>query len=105
MRCWLVNPAKSERALVQFLLTDSDTMLFHNEPIWRNDKLVGYVTSGMYGHTLGAAVGLGYVKNENGVDDEYIQSGEFEIEVAGRRIPAHASLQPMYDPASERVRA
>ena len=96
---------KPNRALVQFLLSDSDVMLFHNEPIWRNDKLVGYVTSGMYGHTLGASVGLGYVNNDNGVDDDFIHAGKFEIEVAGRKISAQASIQPMYDPKSERIRA
>ena len=92
------------RTLVQFQLQDPDPLLFHNEPIWRNDKIVGYVTSGMFGHTLGAAVGLGYVSNADGVDQEFIDAGKYEIEVALDRIPAIASMQPLYDPASERIR-
>src|SRR5256886_12890528 len=37
--------------------------LYHNEPIWRNDELVGRISSGMFGHTLGASLGLGYLAN------------------------------------------
>ena len=55
----------------------------------------------MYGHTLGGAVGLGYVKSEPGDDPV---TGVFEIEVAGERVPAKASLRPMYDPTSARLR-
>ena len=59
----------------------------------------------MYGHTLGAAIGLGYVKNEDGVDADFVKSGTYELEVAGQRIPASASLRPMYDPKSERIKS
>lgn len=92
------------RRLVQFLLNDPDKMLYHNEPIYRDGKIVGYLTSGMYGHTLGAAVGLGYVENPDGIDAEFINSGEFEIRVAGQHVQTSASLRPLYDPASIRVK-
>ena len=59
----------------------------------------------MYGHTLGAAIGLGYVKNEEGVDADFVKSGTYELEVAGQRIAASASLRPMYDPKSERIKS
>jgi glycine cleavage system aminomethyltransferase T len=90
--------------IVQFLLTDPEKLLYHNEPIYRGGIIVGYLTSGMYGHTLGGSVGLGYVVNADGVDAQFINEGKFEIEVAGIRVPATASLRPMYDPTSERVR-
>lgn len=93
------------RTLVQFLLDDNEAMLYHNEPIWCDAELVGYICSGMYGHTLGAAVGLGYVKRAAGIDAAFIESGRYEIEVAGRKILATASLQPLYDPNGERVRS
>ncbi|MFP6688968.1 MAG: FAD-dependent oxidoreductase, partial [Alphaproteobacteria bacterium] len=93
------------RRLVQFLLGDPDPMLYHNEPIWRDGNLAGYVRSAMYGHTLGAAVALGYVENPDGVDAEYVNSGTYEIEIAGVRYPATASLRPLYDPKSERIKA
>ena len=59
----------------------------------------------MYGHTLGGAVALGYVENPDGVDADYVQSGAYEIEIAGVRYPATASLRPLYDPKSERIKA
>jgi 4-methylaminobutanoate oxidase (formaldehyde-forming) len=94
-----------KRALVQFLLGDSQTMLYRNEPIWRDGALAGYVSSGMYGHTLGAAVGLGYVSCAGAATQESISAARYEIEVAGARVPATASLVPMYDPSGARVRA
>ncbi len=90
--------------LVQFLLKDSEAMLYHNEPIYRDGLIVGYLTSGMYGHTLGGAVGLGYVGNPQGVSAAFINDGTYEIEISGTRVPATASLRPLYDPKSERVK-
>ena len=92
------------KRLVQFLLKDPDAMLYHHEPIIRDGQTVGYLTSGNYGHTLGGSVGLGYVKCKEGVSKDYIQSGNFEIEVGSERIPAEASLTAMYDPKAERLR-
>ena len=66
--------------------------------------MVGYLTSGNYGHALGRAIGLGYVHYEGGVDAAFVNAGSYEIEVAGERLPAEASLRPLYDPRSERVR-
>jgi len=91
--------------LVQFALNDPEPLLYHNEPIYRDGTIVGYLTSGMYGHTLGAAIGLGYVKNAGGVDADFMASGTYEIEVAGRKFAATASLKPMFDPGNEKIRA
>ncbi|MBT4490981.1 MAG: FAD-dependent oxidoreductase, partial [Rhodospirillaceae bacterium] len=52
--------------LVQFRLSDPEKLLYHNEPIWRDGVIVGYLRSGNYGHTLGAAIGLGYVRDPAG---------------------------------------
>ncbi|HIG42020.1 MAG TPA: FAD-dependent oxidoreductase [Gammaproteobacteria bacterium] len=93
-----------KKRLVQFLLNDPEPLLYHNEPIWRDNQIVGYITSGMYGHTLGGAVGLGYVNHEDGVNADFVNSGRYEIEVAGVRVPATASLRPMYDPKNSRIR-
>ncbi|MBU2981110.1 FAD-dependent oxidoreductase [Lentibacter algarum] len=90
--------------MVQFLLEDSEPLLYHNEPIIRDGEIVGYLTSGGYGHTLGASVGLGYVpsKGEKPAD---VLASTYEIDVKGTRVKAKASLRPMYDPKSERVKA
>ena len=93
--------AGSAKRLLQFRLLDPQPLLYHNEPIWHDDVLVGHVTSGAYGHTLGGAIGLGYVDSAQVQDPG---EGSFSIEVAGERVPAEASVTPMYDPASRRIR-
>ena len=89
--------------LVQFLLTDPEPLLHGEEPILLGGTAVGYLRSGAYGHTLGGAMGFGYVDHADGVTAELVASGDFEIVVAGDRIPARASLRSMYDPKNERV--
>ena len=93
-----------KKRLVQFALDDPQPLLYHNEPIWCGEKIVGDLTSGMYGHTIGTCLGMGYVSCEDGVSKEFLESNSFEIEVAGQRYPARASLTAFYDPKSERVR-
>jgi 4-methylaminobutanoate oxidase (formaldehyde-forming) len=92
------------RRLVQFRLTDPEPLLYHNEPVLRDGQIVGYLSSGAYGHHLGGAIGLGYVPCAGESADQLLGS-TFEIDVAGTRVQAQASLKPMYDPGSERVRA
>jgi 4-methylaminobutanoate oxidase (formaldehyde-forming) len=91
--------------LVQFLLEYSEPLLYYNEIIYRDGEPVGRILAGGYGHTLGASVGLGYVENEEGVTADYIKSGSYEIQIAGTRYPAKASLRPLYDPKGERIRS
>ena len=93
-----------KQRFVQFLLENPEPLLHYGEQIYRDGLRVGYVRSGAYGFTLGGAVGLGFVENEEGVTDGYIKAGNFEIEVNGVRYPAHASLRPLYDPKSRRVK-
>ena len=91
-----------ERQLVQFRLRDPEPMVYHNEPIWRGNDIVGHVTSAAYGHTLGSSIALGYVHGL-GLDDEEPGDG-YAIEVAGERFAAEASIKPMYDPANDKIR-
>ncbi len=92
--------------LAQFALVDSDKLLLHDEPIVRDGVIVGRTTSGMFGHTLGTALGMGYVASPAGglIDRGYVLTGKYEIEIAGERVPAKVSLDPWYDPKSERVK-
>jgi 4-methylaminobutanoate oxidase (formaldehyde-forming) len=90
--------------LVQFKLKSPEPLLYHNEPIWQGDRIVGFIRSGMYAHSLGAAVGLGYVSAPNGAAIEGVAPDDYEIEVAGVRHPATASLRPLYDPQNERIK-
>ncbi|MDP3959610.1 MAG: FAD-dependent oxidoreductase [Pseudorhodobacter sp.] len=91
------------RRLVQFRLTDPKPLIFHNEAVVRDGVIVGPVTSGAYGHYLGGAVGLGYVPCAEQSEAEVLASS-YEIEIAGRRHAAVASLVAMHDPKSARVR-
>jgi 4-methylaminobutanoate oxidase (formaldehyde-forming) len=90
--------------LVQFLLKNPEPLLYHNEPIWQGDRIAGYVRSGMYCHSLGAAGGLGYVTAPNSGVLGPIGADDYEIEIAGVRYPAVASLRPLYDPENRRIR-
>ena len=90
--------------LVQFKLTDPEPLLYHNEPVMRNGEVVGYLSSGVYGHHVGVAMGMGYVpcKGETVAD---ILASSYEIDVMGTRVKAEASLKPFYDPTGARTKA
>ena len=92
-----------EMRMVQFKLTDPEPLLYHKEPVIRDGEIVGYLSSGAYGHHLGGAIGMGYVPCQGETVSDILAS-TYEIDVAGTRVKAEASLKPMYDPKSERVR-
>ena len=93
------------RHLVQLRLKDAEPLIYHNEPIWRDGTLVGHITSGAYGHTLGGAVGLGYVSAIPGEAAEAVLDGHYEVEVACEKIAAEVSLRPLYDPENSKIRS
>jgi 4-methylaminobutanoate oxidase (formaldehyde-forming) len=94
-----------DRRMLQFKLTDPEPLLFHNEPILRDGKIVSFLTSGNYGHALGGAIGLGYVPCAPGETGADMLASSYSIDVAGHTVAAEVSLAPMYDPKSTRVRA
>jgi glycine cleavage system T protein len=96
---------KLTKRLLQFALEDPEPLLYHNEPIYRDGKLVGNTSSANYGHHLGRAIAMGYVRDAGGIDAGYVAAGKWEIEVGMKRYPARASLRPMYDPNSARMKA
>jgi len=101
-----------DRRLVQIMIRNSGEtapMLYHEEPILRDGKVVGATTSGAWGHRInsgkGASIGMGYVKSPDGVTQDWISSGQWEVEVAWKRYPIDLQFKPWYDPKSERVKA
>ena len=94
-----------KRRLVVFTVDDAEPLLLGNEPIYRDSRIVGRLTSGTYGHTLGRSVGMGYIENEEGVTSSYVKTGAYEIEIAAERYAATPTLRSPYDPNNERVRA
>jgi 4-methylaminobutanoate oxidase (formaldehyde-forming) len=92
-----------KRLLATFVLNDPGPVLWGSEPILRDGKVIGYTTSGAYGHTVGGAVGMGYVKNPDGVTIDFVRSGHYEINVSGKRVPASVHVQAPYDPGRKRI--
>ena len=92
-----------KRRLVIFVLEDPEPMLWGSEPIYRDGQPVGYTTSGFYGHSVRAAIAMGYVSNRAGVSAEFIESGRYEINVFGHRYRAKAHLRAPYDPERKKL--
>jgi 4-methylaminobutanoate oxidase (formaldehyde-forming) len=93
------------RRLVQVRLLDPEPLMHHAEIVLRDGTEVGYVRAASYGHTLGGAVGLAMLEADGPLTADWLGSGTWEIDVAGVRHAAVASLRPMYDPTNERIRA
>jgi len=98
------NEAGPKRRLVQFKLEDPEPLLYHDEPVFRDGELVGHTTSGMFGHTVGCSVAMGYVAVPDGIGRIELLDPPFQLQVKGQRIDAVASYRPFYDPASLRPR-
>ena len=97
--------AEGVKKMLACFTVDPDVVLLGRETIYRDGKRVGWLTSGGYGYTVGKSIGYGYVRNPDGVDAEFVTSGTYELEVATRRVPCQVSLQPLYDPKMERIKA
>jgi heterotetrameric sarcosine oxidase gamma subunit len=92
-----------KRQLLTFVLQDPEPVLWGSEPILRDGKAVGYTTSGSYAHTLGAGIGMGYIKSPEVITPDFIKTGRFEINVNGKPIPATPHLRAPYDPDRKRI--
>ena len=94
------------RRLVSVVLDDAGPLLWGGEAILRDGRPVGDLTSAAYGHTVGAAVGLGYVTREDGqaVDAAWLGAAKFEVDLAGTRLSARLSLKALYDSSGERIK-
>ena len=92
------------RRLVQLRVLDPEPLMHHAEIVLRDGAAVGYVRAASYGHTLGGAVGLAMVECGDGVTADFVNSGEWTVDIAGTRYPAIASLRPMYDPENARIK-
>jgi sarcosine dehydrogenase len=93
------------KRLMTFTSADPAVMLAGRETILRDGKPVGYLTSGGWGYTVLANIGMGYVRNADGVSDDFLKSGRYELEVASERVAATLHTGPLYDPAMHRIKA
>ena len=88
-----------------FTTEREDVVLLGRETILRDGKFAGYLTSGGYGYTIKKPIGYGYVRNAEGVSEEYIAQGHYELVVAQERVKATVHLKPLYDPENLKVKA
>ncbi len=93
------------RRLLQILVKDPEPLMYHAEVVYRNNQAVGYIRMASYGHTLGGAVGLAMIEAGEPINKAYVDEGTWEVDIAGTRYPAEASIRPMYDPKMERIKA
>jgi glycine cleavage system aminomethyltransferase T/glycine/D-amino acid oxidase-like deaminating enzyme len=104
-----VEKAKADgprRRLVSVVLADAEAMLWGGELLLRDGQPAGQLTSGAFGATLGAPVGLGYLRDPAGgvVTADFARSGSYQVNVGGQLADAAVSLRPPYDPAGSRIR-
>jgi 4-methylaminobutanoate oxidase (formaldehyde-forming) len=96
---------KLPKMLACFTVDDPDVILLGRETIYRDGKRVGWLSSGGYGHTIGKPIGFGYVRQpDGGLDESFVASGSYELEVAMKRVASNVHLTPLYDPRMERVK-
>ncbi len=92
------------KRLVGFTVDDPNVVLLGRETIYRDGARVGWLTSGGFGHSIGRPIGYGYVRNADGVDTAWLDSGAYELDVATVRVPCQLHLRPLFDPANTRIR-
>jgi len=93
------------RRLLQILVKDPEPMMFHAEVVYRDGVPLGYVRAASYGHSLGGAVGLAMIDAGEPINQAYLDAGRWEVDIAGTRYLAIASLKPLYDPDNKKVKS
>ncbi len=104
-----VEKAKAEgprRKLVGFSVDAPEAMLWGGELILRDGAVAGQVTSAAWGETIGACVGLAYVRagDNSVINADWVRAGSYQVNVGGRLYPISVSLRPIYDPTSAKIR-
>jgi 4-methylaminobutanoate oxidase (formaldehyde-forming) len=93
-----------KKRLCCFTIDDPESVLWGRETILRNGEQVGWLSSAGFGHTLGRFIGYGYVRNPDGVNRAFLESGAYELDVATRRVPAKLHFGALFDPRGEKIR-
>jgi glycine cleavage system aminomethyltransferase T/glycine/D-amino acid oxidase-like deaminating enzyme len=99
--------AGPRRRLVSVVLSDPGAMLWGGELLLRDGEPAGQLTSGAFGATLGAAVGLAYLRDPAGgpATAELAKTGSYQVNIGGELVAASVQLRPPYDPAGSRIRS
>ncbi|RST83823.1 FAD-dependent oxidoreductase [Aquibium carbonis] len=100
-----IAAAPLKKRLMTFTVDDPLVVLLGRETILRDGEFAGYLSSGGYGYTIGKPIGLGYVRRSQGVTDDWLEAGTYELVVAKERVKASLHMGPLYDPEGARVKS
>jgi sarcosine dehydrogenase len=101
----LITGQPLKKRMAGFTVADPAAVLVGRETILRDGQPVGYLTSGGYGYTIGKSIGFGYVRNADGLSDDWLSAASYGLVIAGDTFRADLSLHPFYDPQGHRIRA
>ncbi len=93
-----------KKRFIAFLFENPEPLCYHEEPIYANGEIVGRTTAGMFCHTMGATIAMGYVEHAEGVTKEWLDNSAFEIEVECERYKVTPSLRSFFDPSLEKIK-
>ena len=94
----------TKKRKINFALSNNDLFMYHNEPILFDGKIVGEITSGMYGFYLDKSLGMGYISASDSCSiEEMISLQKFEIEIAETKYKADGSIKCFYDPCRKKI--
>ena len=81
-------------------LEDPRSVALGNEPVRAGDSVVGRVTSGGYGYSVGSSIAYAYLPPEHAGPGT-----DLAVEIFGRWVEGEVAEEPLFDRAGERVRA
>ena len=93
------------KRLIQLRVEDPDLISYHDDPIFRDNVYVGRTTGGMWSHTQDRCLSMAYINNSSGVKQDWLDSGDWHIEIGTRRRPITPSIRSFYDPKNHKVRS
>ena len=93
-----------KQKLVIFTIDNPEPLIYHDEPIYCNGRIVGENTHGSYAHVTGHSIGMVYLSNEDGITDKWIMEGKYEIEVEDKLYPITIHLKAPYDPEGKSIK-
>ena len=90
------------KRLVQLRIEDPDLLTYHDEPLYRDEVVVGRISSSMWSATQNRCCAMGYVEHDEAVTKDWLDSGSWETNIAGRRVPVSTSIRSWFDPNNQR---
>jgi 4-methylaminobutanoate oxidase (formaldehyde-forming) len=93
------------KRLIQLRIEDPELVSYHDDPVFRDGIYVGRTTGGMWSHTQDRCLSMAYLNNPSGVDQAWLDSGDWQIEIGTRRRAVTPSIRSFYDPTNKRVRS